>query len=490
MDLLVNDVPSDRLLRAGSTVYSFETDFYAGDIRIGVVQGSRVIASAEIEVDPDVTKLVRDEYATMVSEIARATTALYRLGAVTLPAPANAIGLRSDLVTLELIRSNFEPFVRAVSRIADQPLRALRSTSVVSNIMQARRVDDRAINSALRSIASRPASVAELRAAPRFVSALGGRWIPKIEERHRSESLDVYENRAILGFIRWMDGTLASLTVRLSGGGSEGIHPGSLELWAHRLSQWRMRLKALARRGVFVDLAPDPTLHSTSAFRMQPDYASAFAAMARMKAGLGAGAAAPAVPIDRTYRLYEIWCYINFLLATANRFPHIVPQLSDILKGSSISGSLGTYLAQGEASTLALTPELRMTYQHRLSTKSAQDGAHTLLIEAIPDITLTRQNGDGQCIGMVVVDPKYRAGASLMDGLRDLHVYRDAILGSNESPLVQSAVAIAPRAHGFPEATGDLPLDRPGVVVAKPGPGHPAIFGRLLDAAIRTLAVA
>lgn len=490
MELIINDVPFDRLLRAGSSFYTFETDFYAGDIRIAVVQGSRVIASAEIEVDPDVTKLVRDEYAAMVSEIALATTALYRLGNVTMPATANAIGIRSDLVTLELIRSNFEPFVRSVSRIADQPLRALQSTSVVSNIMQARRVDDRAINSALRSFASRPASVAELNAAPWFVSALGGRWIPKIEERHRSESLDVYENRAILGFIRWIDRTLASLTVRLSGGGSEGIHPASSALWAYRLSEWRMRLKALARRGVFADLSPEPILHSTSAFRMQPDYASAFAAMARMKAGLGAGSAAPAVPIDRTYRLYEIWCYINFLLAAANRFPHILSQLSDILKGCSTAGSLGTYLAQGYASTLDLTPELRLTYQHRISTKLSPDGSHTILIEAIPDITLTRQNHDGHCIGMVVVDPKYRAGASLMDGIRDLHVYRDAILGSDDSPLVQSAVAIAPRAHGFPEALENLPKNKPGVVVAKPGAGHPAIFVRLLDAAIRRLGIA
>jgi hypothetical protein len=222
---------------------------------------------------------------------------------------------------------------------------------------------------------------------------------------------------------------------------------------------------------------------------MQPDYASAFAAMARMKAGLGAGAAAPSIPIDRTYRLYEIWCYINFLLAAANRFPNVQPLLGPILKGCPRPSGLGTMLAQGEASDIALGPELRLTYQRRISTMVGKDGCHTMLIEAIPDIVISRVDPSGRCLGMVVLDPKYRVRGSLLDGVRDLHVYRDAILDSDRNRVIRGAIVLAPRAHGFAEVEGEFPSGLPGIAVARPGTEQLGVFARLLEAAVRALKV-
>jgi Domain of unknown function (DUF2357)/PD-(D/E)XK nuclease superfamily len=486
--ILLNDVPADGLVRGNSTIFPFEMDFYAGDLRIGAVRGRRVIASADIDVDPDVAKLTRNEYAAMVSDVARATSALYRLGQVTLPASADAAGVRADVVTLDLVRSNFETFERSVSRIADQPVRYLRSTSVTIDTMQARRVTDRTIITALRSGRSRSALAAETRAAPTFVAALGGRWIPTIQEARRTESVDGYENRAVLGFVRWLDGTLASLATRLANGVSEEIHPGTIALWTDRLVRWRIKLHSLARRGVFADLIPEPTLRATSVFRMHPDYASAFAAMSRMKAGLGTGSAtSPSVPIDRTFQLYEMWCYINFLLAAAERFPAITPMLGDILNGVRVPNAVGTFLAQGELAEIPLTTELRLTYQRRVTPNGARDGSRTLLVEAIPDITVTRLDGTGRCVAMVVLDPKYRTGASLMNGVRDLHVYRDAILDAKGNRLIRGAVALAPRALGFPQITSDLPSDVPGIVVTRPGCAEPGVFDRLLIASLNAL---
>ena len=297
--ITLNDIPVDRVIRRGATIFPIEMEFYAGDVRIAMVRGGRVLASVDVEVDPNVAKLTRDEYASMVSDISRSTLALYRLGAVTLPACTDAAGIRSDLVTLDLVRSNFEAFERAVARIANQPSRTLRSTTTSVDIMRARRVDDRAVARALNSGASRAATSAEMRAAPRFVGALGGRWVPTVWEGRREERLDVYENRALLGFIRWLERTLATLSRQLAADRDDN-HPVTAAIWLDRIGRWRTRLSLLSRRDLFSKLVPEPALRATNVFRLHPDYASAFSAMARMKAGLGTGAeVAPAVPIDR-----------------------------------------------------------------------------------------------------------------------------------------------------------------------------------------------
>ena len=46
-------------------------------------------------------------------------------------------------------------------------------------------------------------------------------------------------------------------------------------------------------------------------------------------------------------------------------------------------------------------------------------------------------------MSVVIFDPKYRAGASLLDGLRDMHVYRDAIVDSDGARLVRAVAPVA-----------------------------------------------
>ena len=127
-----------------------------------------------------------------------------------------------------------------------------------------------------------------------------------------------------------------------------------------------------------------------------------------------------------------------------------------------------------------------MTYQRRFSTQPCADGSHTLVIEAVPDVTLVRCDSSGRAVGVVVMDPKYRAGKSLMDGIRDMHVYRDAILGKYGERLVVGAAILAPRPGNLPVISADLPTAFPAAVTARPG-HDPQVFKRLLGAAIKTL---
>jgi hypothetical protein len=486
--LLLNDIPVDRITRRGSTLFLFDMDFYAGDLRIAVSRGNHILREVDVRVDPDKAKLTRDEYAAMIADTLQATLALYRLSHITLPAQTSLHGIRSNLVTLELIRTHFDAFERAATRIADQPVRTLRSTSLQVDIIRARRVDDRAIGAALRSNRSRAATAIEASAAPRLVGALGGRWIPTIMETRRRESVDCYENRALLGFLYWLDGTLSNLARRLSADASADRRSLIIMVYAERIARWRAKLAMLARRGMFTEISADATLHATSIFRTHPDYASAFSAMSKIRATIGlGGTAAPAVPLDRTYELYEIWCYVGLLAAVADRFPDSRSKIAEILRGCPSPSGLGVVLSSGGAHEIPLDHNIYLTYQRRFAVRPAPDGARTLVIEAVPDVTLSRNSPDGECVALVILDAKYRTGASLLDGLRDMHVYRDAIVNSQNFRLVKAAVALAPRSLGQSGPLSSFfPLDRPGIHSIRPN-SDPSSFVQLLDLSLHAL---
>lgn len=206
--------------------------------------------------------------------------------------------------------------------------------------------------------------------------------------------------------------------------------------------------------------------------------------MSRMRAGLGMGVAAtPSLPLDRTYELYELWCYIGLLAAIAERFPDSRGKIAEILRGCRGASGLGIALATGKDTEFLLGPNLQIAYQRRFSLKPSADGARTLLLDVVPDITISRLADNGACTSLVVLDPKYRVNQSLLDGLRDMHVYRDAIVDAEGVQLVKAAVALAPRTNAQPEAIEELPSDRPGVVALRPGQ-HRLKFLHLLDLAL------
>ena len=235
------------------------------------------------------------------------------------------------------------------------------------------------------------------------------------------------------------------------------------------------------RRELFRGLSPDPTLRATTRFRMNPDYASAFSAMSAIRAGLGDGQGlAPAVPIDRTFALYEMWCYIGVLHAAATSQPAAAPEIAKLLQGLDDPSRLGVVLAGGALSAIDLGSKHSLTYQRHFGPKPDAEQVRTHHLEAIPDITVSASDEGGVCRALAIFDPKYRVGSSLLDGLRDLHVYRDAIVGT-EGPLIRLAVAISPDAGKLAMDPNALPEDRPVAVTARPGKDR-EVFSSLLSA--------
>lgn len=466
--LIVNGARIDQVTIRGRAFYPYEVGFHAGRLDITLLDGDRLIGAVEIEVEPERAKLTRDDYADMIADLARSTAALYRLGGLTMPSPTAASGPRSALVLLELVRACFDDFERASLRVLKHPNRRLSSGTKRTPVLRAKRADDRALLRAIRSQDSRRATPDEARSAPRLVHALQGRWVSMLNERRAEDEFDVYENRAILGFLVWLDRAIAGARQRLEA--TDELSASQLLVWLQRTRAWSRRLGILRRSPAFHGLVADPVLRSTSVFRMQPVYARLFTLMARIRSGLGVGVdAVPALPLERTFALYEMWVYVRLLLAVSLRFPSSRASVRKLLQGIDAPHRLGSLLYAGTASTLQLTPDIALTYQRRFAPVPDAEGCRTRLIEAYPDITLARIDEAGRCTGLVLLDPKYRRGASLLDGLRDLHVYRDAIRAADDRPLTMAAAAIAPRPFPFDESLVWAGLPAPGVIAVRPG---------------------
>src|SRR5262249_4984284 len=155
------------------------------------------------------------------------------------------------------------------------------------------------------------------------------------------------------------------------------------------------RLALTMRRGAFVGLHSDRVLKATSIFRTHPNYASAFTAMSRMRAGLGVGGIAePTLPLDRTFELYELWCYIGMLRAVAQSFPSTRTWVRTILHACDSPSNLGMVLASGQSGQIPIGNDITLTYQKRFSPTIAADGSRTHLVETVPDMTFAKVGAD------------------------------------------------------------------------------------------------
>ena len=468
-EIAVNDTPLERVRKRGSDYFRFFVGFFAGDIRLSVLEGERVHYDIQLVIEPNRYKLTSSQYAAMIADINRSTLALYHFGQVTLPAHTKASARRNRLVTLELVRTYFHQFEAAVNRISERPARVLSDSHKRVGIFEAKGLTSRQVAKAVRSASFRQATEKEARAAPKFVGATRGGWTPIVSQSEKIESTDLYEHRAILGFMNWLD-TVFSYALRDVDGDAEFGIPAIARV---RVERWRQRLARMKRKSVFREVSAVSTLKATTRFRMNPDYARAYAAMNAMRAGLGDGHwMAPAVPVDRTYALYEMWCYITLLeIAVALDFA-AQPDIHTLLSGLSDPSRLGVKLASGASSRISLGPNHTLTYQRRFSATPDDEQAGTRLLEAVPDITISAIDASGRCRGLSIFDPKYRVGSSLLDGIRDLHVYRDAILGPTGESLVAFAVALSPDAGPHSANVAILPNDCPAALTVKPGGGR------------------
>lgn len=489
LQVVCNDVPLEHLARSNEHFFPLEIDYYAGELRLMVRRNGRLLSHADLIVDPNKAKLTRDQYATMLRDIAADTLALYRLSQTKVPARTRWAATRLNIATLELIRLHFERLEACIRRVARSPIRRLVREDHRVPVMKARRVDARAIRRAVAGRGLRPATPEEKSILPDTVERLENHWFDMITTRSAQETDNTYENRVLRGFLVWLDTRMRRFLSSLASVGDDE-YPEPVRLaWIDRLRDYRARLTHLLRLPIFADLPPElGGSRPTAVFRSHPDYAASFRIMRAIKAGVDCReGSSVSLPIDRTYRLYEIWCYVRLLRALSEEFPAFALTVSELLKEQPDTDRLGVRLLQGAGVSVKLGDRAQLIYQREYNPAGHRAGrAGTLVVPARPDLVIeglpAPTDEPASLDAVIVIDPKYRVGPSLYEAVRALHIYRDAIIGADGRRLVMAAVLLSPYDLGpQPPVWSDAPLPdrmffsgfrdayRLGAVSARPG---------------------
>lgn len=476
-DVRVGSMPMPRHIIRGQTYFILDLGFYAGSLAFKVMTKGKVVASANVVVSPALTKLTVEQYSAMLEDLTDWTRAIYRLVGATIPASV-AVGESNRLVTFNLISCYIDLLDTAVDRIADRPVNRYSSEHEDVSLFQARRVTNASLMKALRSPRVRRATSAEIAAAPALVAALGGHLAERIQQRRQSSHSSIYEHRALLGFLNWLDGVCNRLTIALV---AEGRNRNML---LSDITLWRAKIEKMRRRDVFHGIEPDRSLRPTNIFTMKPSYRSAFSIAMKLRQGLGENGLQVSLPIAETPLLYEMWCLGGFLMAVADNFPASHDAIRAGLKGLQSNGGFGWVLPQDAGWTIPLGDDIVLNYQLRLGPETGQYGLCTTVVGAIPDISLLALDDAQEAKSMVILDPKYRTGQSLQDGIRSLHFYRDAIVSSQGRKPVIGAAAIHPD-PSFPLGAAILQSDRPTTVMIRPGAQR--MFNEMLRASLNAL---
>lgn len=477
-EVRVGALSMERHIIRGQTYFVLELGFYAGSLAFKVMRKDKVVASANVIVSPVLAKLTVEQYSAMLEDLTGWTRAIYRLVGATIPASA-AVGESNRLVTFNLISCYIDLLDTAVHRIADRPVNRYSSEHEDVSLFRARKVTNAALKKALRSPRVRRATAAEIAAAPALVAALGGHLAERIQQRRQSRHSSIYEHRALLGFLNWLDGVCNRLTIVLV---AEGRRDRNMLL--SDITLWRAKIEKMRRRDVFHGIEPDRSLRPTNIFTMKPSYRSAFTIAMKLRQGLGENGLQVSLPIAETPLLYEMWCLGGFLMAVADNFPASHDAIRAGLKGLPSNEGLGWVLPQDAGWTVPLGDDIVLNYQLRLGPETGQYGLRTTVVGAVPDISILALDGARKAKSMVILDPKYRTGQSLQDGVRSLHFYRDAIISSQGRKPVIGAAAVHPDLS-FPLGAAILQSDRPTTVMIRPGTER--MFNEMLRASLNTL---
>ncbi|MBB3472743.1 DUF2357 domain-containing protein [Sphingomonas sp. BK345] len=387
---------------------------------------------ARIVTDADTRKLTRDDFDAMVRDILEDTFALFSLSPFRRAVSRGAGGPVPPIARLEFLRTRIGELEQVVARIRRAPRRRLRAEEAVLPWHKARHATGTEIVRSFRS----GRVLRENHQPPRLPVQLRGHLPELIRVRRRTDTFDLPEHREMAACLRsWRD-WLRAVSGRLSAASLPGSDGAA---WAARLQALALRVERMRQEEPFAALPDAPaTLTITSLFRNDPTYRDFHRLWRDMNLGIASVFGDfLAMPLSRTFELYELWCYLRLARAVADRWG---------VEGDGVSSLFGV---DGAGLTIASSSLVlsagggwRLAFQPRYAEFWTRgDGRGSYSRPMTPDIALWRQV-DGVPTPLVVLDAKYRVDQGLADALTSTHTYRDAIVDT-KGGVVNSAVAEA-----------------------------------------------
>lgn len=441
-DLMIDDVAVEALRSRQPRVarWRWTPGFHAGSVEITLRLPGTGIRRFEITTDPDLRKLTRNDFDSMVREILEDTFALFSISAFRKGIARQPGSKPPPLARLEFLRSRAEEITQAVAAINRSPRHFLRAEQVTLPSHRALRATGPEIiksfrTGLIRTETSRPS---------RLPAALSGRLPAQITIRQRRNSVDIQEHRQIKACLRswaaWLSGVSDALAKI---GKSE--HPEMLSTtgsWAIRTRHIARRLNDASNAGFMAEVTDGPALlQMSSLFRNDPNYHRFYRLWQDMNLGLAAlFSDFLQMPLARTYELYELWCFLRLLRATVQEYGPTGVDLSNLF----VTDAAGGMTISAGAVIVPVGPDKTLCFQRQYREywiEPSGEGSFSRVM--VPDVVLAGSGFGSAKRQVIVLDAKYRINEGLNDALNSIHTYRDALVQEAESGKVEGIVTAA-----------------------------------------------
>ncbi len=288
-DLLIDDVQIEALRSRQPRVarWRWTVGFHAGSVEVVLRLPGMSVRSFEINTDPDLRKLTRNDFDAMVREVLEDTFALFSLSAFRKGIARQPGNRPPPLARLEFLRSRVEEITQTIVAITRSPRHFLHAEQLTVPSHRAVRATGPEIIKSFRTGLIR----IETHTPSRLPAALGGRMPAKITIRRRRNSVDIPEHRQIKACLKSWAAWLSSIADVLAKAG-RADDPEILTVagsWAIRARHIARRLSVAASSGFMAEVTDGPAaLKMSSLFRNDPVYHRFYRLWQDMNLGLAA----------------------------------------------------------------------------------------------------------------------------------------------------------------------------------------------------------
>ncbi|AXJ06463.1 hypothetical protein CFN16_20745 [Pseudomonas fluorescens] len=441
-DLLIDDMPIEALRSRQPRVarWRWTPGFHAGSVEVALHLSGMGVRRFDITTDPDLRKLTRDDFDSMVREVLEDTFALFSLSAFRKGIARQSGSKPPPLARLEFLRSRAEEIKRTIEAINRAPRHFLRAEQITLPSHRAMRATGPEIIKSFRSGLIRT----ETNSQSRLPTALCGRLPAQITVRQRRNSVDIPEHRQIKACLKswaaWLSG-VADVLARTNRSDDSDIVSKNGN-WAIRTRRIARQLNEAADSGFMREVTDSPPiLKMSSLFRNDPVYHRFYRLWQDMNLGLAAlFGDFLQMPLARTYELYELWCFLRLLRAAVQEYGSTGVDLNNLF----VTDAAGGVTISAGAITVSISSDKVLCFQRQYREYWVEtNGKGSFSRVMVPDVVLAGTGFGSPDRQVIVLDAKYRISDSLNDALTSIHMYRDALVQETDSGEVEGIVKAA-----------------------------------------------
>jgi hypothetical protein len=441
-DLLIDGIPVEALRSRQPNVarWRWMPGFHAGAVEVTLHLPGMGVRRFDITTDPDLRKLTRDDFDTMVREVLEDTFALFSLSAFRKGIAHHPGGKPPPLARLEFLRSRAVEITQTIEAIKRSPRHFLRAEQITVPFHRAVRATGPEIIKSFRSGLIRT----ETNRPSRLPTALGGRLPAQITVRQRRNSVDIPEHRQIKACLKswaaWLSSVADVLAKTNRSGDSDTV--SQTGNWAKRTRRIARLLNEAADSGFMTEVTDSPpTLQMSSLFRNDPVYHRFYRLWQDMNLGLAAiFGDFLQMPLARTYELYELWCFLRLLRAAIEEYGSSSTDLANLF----INEAAGGVTISAGSVIVSISSDKVLCFQRQYREYWVEpNGKGSFSRVMVPDVVLAGTGFGTPDKQVIVLDAKYRINDGLNDALSSIHMYRDALVQETNSGEIEGIVTAA-----------------------------------------------